>query len=644
MPTKWVLCAWLLLSVAAPCLASGGEDDWIPVTPQDLQLKEVPGNPGASAVQLYYAHRVDYTNGKGEFFYHRIKILSDAGKKYGDVEVIGLSRTVKDLKARLVRPDGTIIDFKDKPFEKTVVKTRGYKVKAKALTLPEVTVGSIVEYKYWLRGDEYYVYDTEWIIEHDLFTVKEQFSFKYSGNNELVYVTSPGVPRQPSVPKRGVAELELENVPAFRAEEHMPPEENYKMQVRFFFAKETRGSPDRYWQELGKMLATKIEMFGGNHKEVREAAAEAVGTETDPEKRLRKLYDRAQQIRNLSYERTRTEVEQDKDKIKANENVADVLKHGYGTRRDITQLFAAMAKASGFDAAVLPVSSRRERFFEKSILSAAQVNSEVVGVQLNGKEIFLDPGTRFCPFGLIRWMNTATTALRTDKNGGTLVTIPSTAPAKAITARTAVLKLADDGGLSGEITVEFKAGEALEHRLEALQTDEAGRNKDLEDEVRAWLPSGATAKLSDSQGWEGTDTPLTARVHVEVPTFASMAGKRVLMPAYVFQQPQQYRLTGSSRKYPVYFPYPFAETDKVTITVPQGYTVENLPKQADVKSEFARYQNSSQWNAGTLVTQRVLVMGGTYFDVPAYPALKDFLGKVLGSDQEQAVFLSPNSN
>jgi hypothetical protein len=252
MPTKWVLCAWLLLSVAAPCLASGGEDDWIPVTPQDLQLKEVPGNPGASAVQLYYAHRVDYTNGKGEFFYHRIKILSDAGKKYGDVEVIGLSRTVKDLKARLVRPDGTIIDFKDKPFEKTVVKTRGYKVKAKALTLPEVTVGSIVEYKYWLRGDEYYVYDTEWIIEHDLFTVKEQFSFKYSGNNELVYVTSPGVPRQPSVPKRGVAELELENVPAFRAEEHMPPEENYKMQVRFFFAKERAGRPTGTGRNWGK--------------------------------------------------------------------------------------------------------------------------------------------------------------------------------------------------------------------------------------------------------------------------------------------------------------------------------------------------------------------------------------------------------
>jgi hypothetical protein len=31
------------------------KEDWLPVTPQDLQYKEVPGNKGASAVRLYYA-------------------------------------------------------------------------------------------------------------------------------------------------------------------------------------------------------------------------------------------------------------------------------------------------------------------------------------------------------------------------------------------------------------------------------------------------------------------------------------------------------------------------------------------------------------------------------------------------------------
>jgi hypothetical protein len=31
------------------------KEDWLPVTPQDLQYKEVPGNKGASAVRLYHA-------------------------------------------------------------------------------------------------------------------------------------------------------------------------------------------------------------------------------------------------------------------------------------------------------------------------------------------------------------------------------------------------------------------------------------------------------------------------------------------------------------------------------------------------------------------------------------------------------------
>lgn len=504
MRTNWLRVLCLVVCAAGSCFASPGNyDDWIAVTPHDLQVKEVPGSPGAPAIQLFYMHRVDYSDRKGEFFYHRIKVLTEAGRKYGNIEVIvPFDKSLKDLKARVVRADGSILEFKDKPFEKTVFQTRGIRVKAKALTLPEVEVGSIIEYKYWLRGDESYVYDTTWTVEHALFTVREQFLFKYSGSLSLAFVASPGLSRQPTVPKKGIAELELENVPAFHSEEHMPPEENYKLHVRFFFSSETRSTVDRYWQDVGEKLASYIQNFIGNHKEVREAAAEAMGSETDPEKRLRRIYDRVQKIRNLSYERSRSEVEDEKNKIQKNEHVADVLKHGYGTRKDIAMLFAAMAKAAGFDAAVLPVASRRMHLFERDVLSVAQLDTELVSVKLNGKEIFLDPGTPFCPFGLLRWMNTATVALRPEKHNSVLITIPDQVPAKAITSRAAVLKLSEDGGLSGDLSVEFKAGEALERRLDALNTDEAGRAKDLENEVKNVLPEGATVKLLDSQGWE----------------------------------------------------------------------------------------------------------------------------------------------
>src|SRR5258707_2641718 len=69
------------------------KEDWLPVTPQDLQYKEVPGNKGASAVRLYYAQYIN-DNTSSWFVYERIKILNEKalspnalGKTYADIEI-----------------------------------------------------------------------------------------------------------------------------------------------------------------------------------------------------------------------------------------------------------------------------------------------------------------------------------------------------------------------------------------------------------------------------------------------------------------------------------------------------------------------------------------------------------------------------
>jgi hypothetical protein len=105
-------------------------------------------------------------------------------------------------------------------------------------------------------------------------------------------------------------ELDLENMPAFESEGYMPPEDDIKPQMRFFYITTGNSTPDKFWQDAGRKWNDEAEHFIGNRKEISQAAAEAIGNETDPEQKLRKLYARAQQIRNLTYERERTEQEQ----------------------------------------------------------------------------------------------------------------------------------------------------------------------------------------------------------------------------------------------------------------------------------------------------------------------------------------------
>ncbi|HEY6307604.1 MAG TPA: DUF3857 domain-containing protein [Candidatus Angelobacter sp.] len=639
----FVFAAGVLLPVAL----YGQKQAWLPVTPQDLAVREVPGNPGAPAIQLYYSQDINDhdANNEGEYIYHRIKVLNEKGTKYGDVEIrLPSDFTLADLKARTIHPDGKIIDFTGKPFDKVIAKGKGFKYLAKTLTLPDVTVGSILEYRYKLNYPANVLPAHEWIAQHDLYTLKEDFRIhSYTG---VIRGVEGGVglslfqnlPKNAKVQRKGEGfELQLENVPAFDEEAYMPPRENYVYHVTMAYGGREMTSSDKFWQEAGLRWNDEAEGFIGDYKEMKNAAAEAAGSETDSEKRLRRLYARAEQIRNLTYERARTEEEDKRENLKPNQNVMDVLGRGYGNRIDVTRFFVALARAGGFEASVVRSGNRSERIFDRGLLYSDQLDTEIALVRLNGNDIYLDPGTRFCPFGLLRWVRTSTKGLKLDKKGGTFVDVPMATYQMALIRRSADLSLEADGTLQGEITVQFNGSEALERRLEALDTDEAGKRKSLEDEVKEWLPHGADTKLKSAQGWEVSDDPLQARFTIAVPSYGTLAGKRLLVAGYLFQTKQRDAFKQQERKFPVYFPFAFEEDDTVNIKVPAGFTLESVPPPQNANIGFAGYQSASQFEGSQLLTQRVLKVNGIFFRPEQYAEVRGFFNTVRAGDEQQAV-------
>lgn len=642
---KIPVCVFTVCFLSA-MLSFGQNESWVPVTPQDLQTKEVPGDPGAPAIQLYYVNRID-DELHSEFVYHRIKILTEKGMKYADVDIpIVPGSSITEVKARTIHPDGKMIEFAGTLLEKTIRKTQTEKYLAKTFFMPDVTVGSIVEYKYLILRPEHVFYSHSWTLQHPLFTVKEEFAMKpykrqlqtkYGGSTGLgmIFLNMPASLRPNN--KGGYYEMEAENIPAFQAEEFMPPAGNYLEQVRFFYEGSQISSSDAFWQQVGREWNNEAEHFIGNHEEIKKAAAEAIGTETDWDKQVRKLYARAQQVRNLTYERRRTKEELEKENLKPNASVVDVLNHGYGTRKDIVLLFVALARAARFPASVMHVSDRTQPFFQKDLLAASQLNTEMAAVTINGQVVFLSPGTRFCPYGQVRWMHTAATALKLDKDGGSFVKIPLPSYQQAGVERNATLALSENGSLSGDVTVQFLGGWALELRLDYLNADEAGKKDELERVVKGWLAPNPEVKLTKMDGWEAEDTPLTAQFHLQIQDYASVTGKRLLVPAVLFPQKQREAFKHADRKYPVYFRYPFTEKDVIHIKFPSGYTVEGNPPDQQVRLPYAAYQSASKIQSGDMVTQRLFALNGFYFDVKQYAEIKDFYDKVQAGDEQQAV-------
>ena len=90
-------------------------------------MTSIPEVPGAAAV---YLNREETTEDKLHAWsvYVRLKVLTEKGKDYANVELNyahgreGAGYTVGDIAGRTIHPDGTVIPFIGKPYEKLIEK------------------------------------------------------------------------------------------------------------------------------------------------------------------------------------------------------------------------------------------------------------------------------------------------------------------------------------------------------------------------------------------------------------------------------------------------------------------------------------------------------------------------------------------
>jgi len=114
-------------------------------------------------------------------------------------------------------------------------------------------------------------------------------------------------------------------------------------------------------------------------------------------------------------------------------------------------------------------------------------------------------------------------------------------------------RLQQDGSAHGRIMVAWAGEEGLVHRLSGFKTDAEGRKKELENEIQTMLPNGTTVQLDSVTAGTNRKSQLTASFTVEIPSFASSAGRRMLVPTNLFQSQNVQPFAHGERKKPRVF-------------------------------------------------------------------------------------------
>ena len=186
-----------LLLGMTPCYALVKNEKMGKPTQEELTLTQYEPDPEAKAVVLYSSTRVHYDIRGGDFklvshFKKRIKVLSEDGKGQGDVEVVIYDNEENNSRDSFSGLKGTTFNIENGSTTKAKLSSDlkseqrldPYHM-VKKFSLPNVRVGSVLEYEYEITSDNIYDIDT-WYAQEDIpvfyteydVTVPEWFIFR----------------------------------------------------------------------------------------------------------------------------------------------------------------------------------------------------------------------------------------------------------------------------------------------------------------------------------------------------------------------------------------------------------------------------------------------------------------------------------
>jgi hypothetical protein len=598
-------------------------------------------------------------------FYARIKVLTEKGKELATVDVPPYLRgtsKITDIRARTIHSDGTVIPLVGKPQDLLVVKGKTsegeqMRVNRKVFTLPSVEVGSILEYTYTIQNDDNICSSPHWEIQrpffvhkaHYLFTPAKQFlsgreqdSSMYIEDehkrvvNTLIWWTH--LPAGGSV-KSDIAHhfsVDVEDVPPAPDEEWMPPVESILYKVFFYYKAASNAS--EFWINDAKLWSNDVDRFAEPSKSIKGAVASLISPSDSDLDKAKKLYKAVQALDNTDYSRRKTESEMKQLKLKAARHAEDIWKQKSGSSKDIAMLYLAMLRAAGLTAYATKVVNRNRGVFEHSYLSLSQFDTTLVILSTGGKDIYLDPGEKMCPFQTLNWRHSDATGLRQFKDKTDTESSPPQNYTDNKTTRYGDITLDAQGALTASFRFSMTGQEALYWRQQAIMNDEAEVKKQFDKSLESIIPDGVEAHVDHFTGLDDPGVDLIAIINAKG-AIGTASSKRLILPAFFFEtRGRQPFVAQVKRTQPVDMHYGDLVTDQVTYHLPDGFTVEGAPRDSKISwSDHADLVTNTVSAPGQITIDRVLSHAFTTAWAFQYNDLRGFYQKVAAADQQQLV-------
>lgn len=641
MKAYTLICSLLL---ALTVSAEGVEPNlkWGKPTQEELTMTEYALDKDADAVELFRQADVYYEFINGDFRVHylvkcRLKVLKPDGKRVADGSVVTRGsesntiriETVKGLKATAYNMEnGKVVKAK---MESSMIHEEQLDKTDKLIkfSVPQVRVGTVIEYEYHLESDFFYEL-RDWYAQKDIpvaytkytLSIPEWLSFhiEESGMSHLEKKEDDGsitIGNEPVATK--VQTFIGRNLPSLKDDDYVWRAEDYGCKVThelqgIYIPGAVYKSYTSQWSDIDEMLA-KDDEFGGRIKRSSPLKDEMVAAGIP---QIADAKERVEATWKLLHQRVRW----NGGYAFWAKSGSKVLKDGTGSNADINFLFINMLHDAGIEASPIALRLRDRGRLPITHASMKYLSTFVVGITLNDSTmVYFDSSAED------GYLNVLPARLSVDRarlikkgKSGEWINLQRVAQA---TERTLIQATLDgDGKISGTMS------RALTEEAAASLRKRWRTAKDSTDVIHQ-IQENNSMEITGYQLQGRHDFSPNLRETITFTTQCSSTGDIIYLNPLVIAPINKNPFTAETRNLPVELPYKQRETINVALTLPDGWQVEEMPKPIVLKFDGITASIMFRQSGNQLSTVYKLDIQQTFFTSQQYPDLKAFMEKLV---------------
>lgn len=603
------------------------------LSPAEYHIRLSPSDSSAEAIMLYEKQEVIFTYYANEMiesrYSCRVKILKTSGLDWGNV-LVKLQNNDSE-KEKLTDIEGYTYNLENGVLERselTAASVFEEKVSdwqtQKKIILPNVKVGSVIEYHY-TRKRPYYLDNTPdtWYFQGKIpfrwseyiITIPSNLSYRMNIGGYLpLHINTTEEAFSNFNRKLGSKyRLVVKDAPAFKNEQYITTYEDYISKVEFGFISYYSNHIDGErklatgWKEIVKLLNSH-ENFGDKLKKTAylEATAASYNTISDSVEKMRAIFNDV--CKNYIWN--------ERNRLLATNDLKAVTEKGRGSSAEINMVLLSLLRKAGFKANPLIMSTRDHGAVRQDFPLVDKLNYTMVYLRLGGKDLLLDATEPLLMPGIIPERCLSNTGYVIE---GDTVRAISLKPLKTTSAITINAEIGADGKVKGDYSSMGDSYTALSYRGYMKQNSE----KELLELYRKIHPDWEIEHLA----LENKDDPYkTLKQHFDFSEtlLSNTQGKMYIKP--MFQMAASENLfREKERLYPVDLSYPYEIIIVLNIRIPDTYMIEDMPKtQAfTLPEKGGKYSYVLEAEGNMISIKSRLLIANAYYPATQYPYLRE---------------------